>query len=82
VPPYCRAAGNPLQLYGLNTVGLERRGLSDDVRRALKQTYRILFQGNENLSVALDRAEREVPGIPEVKHLIQFVRSSERGVTT
>ncbi|MEQ1856916.1 MAG: acyl-ACP--UDP-N-acetylglucosamine O-acyltransferase [Longimicrobiales bacterium] len=82
VPPYCRAAGNPPQLYGLNTVGLERRGLSEEVRRALKQTYRLLFQGTENLSAALDRAEREVVGIPEVKHLIQFVRSSERGVTT
>lgn len=82
VPPYCRAAGNPPKLFGLNTVGLERRGLSDETRRALKQTYRLLFQGNENLSDALDRAEREVVGIPEVKHLIQFVRSSERGVTT
>lgn len=82
VPPYCRAAGNPPRLYGLNTVGLERRGLSDEVRRALKQTYRLLFQGTENLSAALDRAEREVEGIPEVRHLIQFVRSSERGVTT
>lgn len=82
VPPYCRAAGNPPRLYGLNTVGLERRGLSEEVRRALKHAYRILFQGPENLSSALDRAEREVIGIPEVKHLIQFVRSSERGVTT
>jgi UDP-N-acetylglucosamine acyltransferase len=82
VPPYCRVAGNPPRLYGLNSVGLERRGLSEDVRRALKQAYKLLFQGSENLSAALDRAEREVPGIPEVKHLIQFVRSSERGVTT
>lgn len=82
VPPYCRAAGNPPRLYGLNGVGLERRGLSEEVRRALKHAYRILFQGPENLSAALDRAEREVAGIPEVKHLIQFVRSSERGVTT
>jgi UDP-N-acetylglucosamine acyltransferase len=82
VPPYCRAAGNPPKLYGLNAVGLERRGLSEEVRRALKQAYRVLFQGSDTLSVALDRAEREVAGIPEVKHLIQFVRSSERGVTT
>jgi UDP-N-acetylglucosamine acyltransferase len=82
VPPYCRAAGNPPRLYGLNSVGLERRGLSEETRRALKQAYRILFQGDENLSVALDRVEREVIGIPEVKHLVQFIRSSERGVTT
>ena len=82
VPPYCRIAGNPPRLYGLNTVGLERRGLSEETRRALKQAYRILFQSDENLSRAVDRAEREVPGIPEVKHLLQFIRSSERGVTT
>jgi len=82
VPPYCRAAGVPPKLYGLNSVGLERRGFSSEVRSALKQAYRLLFQGSEKLSAALDRAEREVVGIPEVKHLIQFIRSSERGVTT
>lgn len=82
VPPYCRVAGNPPKLYGLNTVGLERRGLSEETRRALKHAYRLLFQGDEVLSQALGRAEREVAGIPEVKHLIQFIRSSERGVTT
>lgn len=82
VPPYCRIAGNPPKLYGLNAVGLERRGLSEETRRALKQAYRILFQGEQNLTQAVDRAEREVPGIPEVKHLLQFIQSSERGVTT
>ena len=82
VPPYCRVAGNPPKLYGLNSVGLERRGLSEEVRRALKGAYRVLFMGNENLSAALDRAEREVPGIPEVKHLLAFIRASDRGITT
>lgn len=82
IPPYCRAAGNPPKLYGLNTVGLERRGLSDEVRHALKHAYRLLFQSRENLSLALERTEREVAQIPEVKHLVQFIRASERGVTT
>lgn len=81
VPPYCRAAGNPPKLYGLNSVGLERRGLSEETRRALKHAYQILFQGDEILSRAVSRAEQEVPGIPEVKHLLQFIRSSERGIT-
>jgi UDP-N-acetylglucosamine acyltransferase len=63
-------------------VGLERRGLSPETRRALKQAYRILFQADEILSRAVGRAEQEVPGIPEVKHLLQFIRSSERGITT
>lgn len=82
VPPYCRAAGNPPRLFGLNTVGLERRGLSDDVRKALKSAYRILFKSDMNLSKALDRAEAEIQGVPEVRHLIEFIRASERGITT
>jgi UDP-N-acetylglucosamine acyltransferase len=82
VPPYCRAAGNPPKLYGLNSVGLERRGFSDEVRRALKQAYRVLFQGDENMSRAVESAAREVPPIPEVLHLLEFVRASERGIVT
>lgn len=82
IPPYCRAAGNPPKLYGLNSVGLERRGFSEEVRRGLKDAYRVLFMGSENLSAALDRAEQEVSAIPEVKHLLAFIRASERGITT
>lgn len=82
VPPYCRAAGNPPKLYGLNSVGLERRGLSPEVRAALKKTYRTLFQSDVNLTKALDLAEGDVNGMPEVRHLIQFIRASERGITT
>lgn len=81
VPPYCRAAGNPPKLYGLNTVGLERRGLSDEVRKALKTTYRLLFQSDLSLTKALEAAEADVASVPEVKHLIQFIRASERGIT-
>lgn len=81
VPPYCRVAGNPPALYGLNSVGLERRGFSEDVRKALKQTYRILFQSKLNLSQAVARAEEEAPAIPEVRHLLEFIKASERGIT-
>ena len=82
IPPYIRVAGNPAKLYGLNTVGLERRGVSEDVKRALKQAYRTLFQSKLNLSQALDQAEEEVAQIPEVRHLLTFIRDSERGITT
>jgi UDP-N-acetylglucosamine acyltransferase len=81
VPPYCRAAGNPPSLFGLNSVGLERRGFSDEVRAALKKTYRILFQSKLNVAQAIARVEDEVLPIPEVLHLISFVQASERGVT-
>lgn len=82
VPPYCRVAGNPPRLFGLNTLGLERRGLSDDVRKSLKRTYRILFKSDASLSKALERVDQEIQGIPEVQHLIEFIRASERGITT
>lgn len=82
VPPYCRVAGNPPKLYGLNTMGLERRGLSPEVRGALKRAYRILFQSNLNLSQALEQADAEAPAIPEVRHLLGFIRESKRGITT
>lgn len=82
VPPYLRVAGNPPKLYGLNSVGLERRGLSPDVRKPLKHAYRVLFQSKLVLSQALDVAEAEVEQVPEVRHLLQFIRTSERGITT
>lgn len=82
VPPYCRAVGNPdAKLYGLNSVGLDRRGFSEDVRRALKKTYRVLFQSGFNISQGLEQAEANVEQIPEVRHFLQFIRDSERGIT-
>jgi len=82
IPPYLKVAGNPVKLYGLNKVGLERRGVSEDVKQALKTTYQVLFQSQLTLSEALDVAENEVEQNPEVRHLLTFIRSSERGVTT
>jgi UDP-N-acetylglucosamine acyltransferase len=81
VPPYCRVAGNPPRLFGLNAVGLERRGFSPETRRALKLAYRILFQSKLNLSQALIRGQAEVPAIPETRHLLEFIKASERGIT-
>ncbi len=80
VPPYCRAAGSPPKLYGLNSVGLERRGFSEETRKALKHAYRLLFQSGLNVSQGLARAEEEVNGIPEVRHLLRFIRDSGRGI--
>jgi UDP-N-acetylglucosamine acyltransferase len=62
-------------------VGLDRRGLSSDVRKALKKAYRILFQSGLNISQGLARVEIEVEPIPEVRYFIRFIRDSERGIT-
>lgn len=82
VPPYTKAAGSPMKLYGLNSVGLDRRGFSSETRQALKRAYRIIFLSNTPLQKALDQAEEECQALPEVRHLISFIRTSERGVTS
>jgi len=82
VPPYTRAAGSPMKLYGLNSIGLDRRGFSREVRQALKNAYRAVFQGSLPLTQGLEQAEAEAEDFPEVRHFLSFVRTSERGVTT
>jgi UDP-N-acetylglucosamine acyltransferase len=80
IPPYTRAAGSPCRLYGLNSVGLQRRGFSDEARRELKRAYRTLFASKLNLSDAVE-ALRRGPLTPEAERLVAFVETSERGVT-
>lgn len=81
VPPFCMVAGNRAQLYGLNTVGLKRRGFSEETLSDLKQAYRILFRNKGSLMATnLSQVEEELGHVPEVKHLVEFVRASERGV--
>jgi len=81
VPPYVKASGSPLKLYGLNAVGLQRRGFPYDVRQELRRAYRLLFQGKLNMHDALARARAELQPFPEVQQLLDFCASSERGVT-
>jgi len=80
VPPYVKVSGNPLQLYGLNSVGLERRGVPRETMRALKQAYNLLFRSGLNVSQALVRARAELPPLPEVDTFLSFIESSDRGV--
>ena len=81
-PPYCRVAGSPAKLYGLNSVGLERRDFPEETRRALKRAYRTVFQSDHTISRGLETVEEEMDQVPEVRRFVDFIRSSERGVTT
>ena len=80
IPPFLKAVGNPLKLYGLNSVGLQRNGFPDEVVRELKRAYRLFFRSDLNLSQAMQRAESELEMFPEVRELITVVEASERGV--
>ena len=80
IPPFLKAVGNPIRLYGLNGVGLQRNGFPEEVVRELKRAYRLFFRSDLNLSQALERAETELQLFPEVRELMEFVEGSGRGV--
>lgn len=80
IPPFVKAVGNPVELYGLNTVGLQRAGLTEDTVRALKRLYRLFFNSDLNISQAGERARAELPPIDEVRLFLDFVERSNRGI--
>lgn len=80
VPPYVRAVGNPIKLFGLNSVGLQRSGFDDGVVKALKQAYRFCFRSDLNLSQGIEKARAEMEVLPEVDHFLTFIEASQRGV--
>ena len=80
IPPFLKAVGNPVKLYGLNSIGLQRNGFPDEVVRELKRAYRLFFRSDLNLTQAMQRAETDLEQFPEVAELVRFVEASERGV--
>jgi UDP-N-acetylglucosamine acyltransferase len=81
IPPYMIASGDRARLHGLNTVGLKRQGFSNRTLNRLKKSYRLIFRFGLTLNEAIERVTAEVEQIPEVVHLIDFIKSSERGIT-
>ena len=81
IPPYVIASGDRASLHGLNKIGLKRHGFGDNTVGALKKAYRIIFRIGITTKEALQRVQAEVEQIPEVVNLIEFIKSSERGIT-
>jgi UDP-N-acetylglucosamine acyltransferase len=82
VPPFMLVDGNPAETRTLNKIGLDRNGVSEESQAALRQAYKVLFREGLTLKNAIARAEQEVPQLPEVVHLLEFMRApSERGIT-
>lgn len=80
IPPFLKAVGNPVRLYGLNTVGLQRAGFDEATLRELKRAYRLFFNSDLNITQALERAEADLDQRPEVRELMRFLEASGRGV--
>jgi UDP-N-acetylglucosamine acyltransferase len=81
VAPFMIVDGNPPETRTINKVGLERNGVSEEAQTALRLAYKVLFREGLTLPNALARIERDLPAVPELQHLVQFVRASERGLT-
>ena len=81
VPPFMIVDGNPGETLTINKVGMERHEVSEEAQNALRQAYKILFREGLTIPNALVKIEQELPKLPEVLHLLNFVRTSERGIS-
>jgi len=80
VPPFMIADGLDVQIRGINKVGMERRGVSEESRAAIKEAYRILYRQKLPMAEALEKMEDELPSTPEVEYLLNFIRTSKVGI--
>ena len=81
IVPFMLADGDVAAPVMINRIGLERHGFSDEAINALKQAHRIIFRETHTMAEALAKVEKELPSLPEVQHLVAFIRASERGVS-
>jgi len=80
IPPFMIASGARAKLYGPNTIGLKRHGLSDTTINAIKKAYKILFREKRTMKDAIKKVQDEMAGIEEVAHLINFIEKNKRGI--
>lgn len=80
VPPYILAGGYPLRYMGLNIIGLKRRNFPEKTILTLKKACRILFQSRYHTTQAAEKIKDEIEPLPEIKHLLEFIQKSERGI--
>lgn len=80
VCPYMRVAGYPLKVIGVNSIGLERRGVSRETIAILKKAYKLLFRSKLNISQAVEKISSELPRTDEIETILRFIDRSERGL--
>jgi UDP-N-acetylglucosamine acyltransferase len=80
IPPYVKAAREPLSYIGVNSIGLRRRGFSDDQVKNIEDTYRILYVQNSNVSAGIKIADVELSDSEEKTKIIDFIKGSTKGI--
>ena len=81
IPPFSTCDGHPARVYGLNLVGLRRKGISNASIKQLDQAFRIIFNSGLSVKHAVEKAEKELEKNEEITYLLNFAKSSERGLT-
>lgn len=79
-PPYMLIDGNPSAVIGLNSVGLKRKNVTEDVQHTLKKAHKIIFRQGLATSQAIDKVQSELTPCAELQHLVDFIKKSERGI--
>ena len=79
VPPYMLVGREPAEVVSPNLVGLQRRGLSAEAVSALKHAFRLIWKSDLNHQQAIEKIREELPDLPEVRHLCEFIEQSQRG---
>ena len=80
VAPFMIVEGNPAETRAVNKIGLQRNGVSDEAQTALRQAYKIIYREELSVTNALAKIEKDLPPLPEIQHLVGFIRTSERGI--
>ncbi len=80
VPPFVKAAKEPIQYVGVNSIGLRRRGFTAERINQIQDIYRYIFQKMNNVSKAIEFIEAEMPATPERDEIIEFIKNSPRGI--
>ena len=80
IPPFVKAAREPIAYCGVNSIGLRRRGYSSETIQQIQDVYRCLYEGKLNVSEAVEMIETTLPATPERDEIITFVRNSRRGI--
>ena len=81
IPPFSTCDGHPARVYGLNLIGLRRKGISHDAIKKIDQAFKLIFNSGLSAKHALERVEKEIEKTEEIIYLVNFLKSSERGLT-
>lgn len=81
IPPFSTCDGHPARVYGLNLIGLRRKGVSRESIRQIDQVFKLIFNSGLSAKHAVEKVEKELTGNEEIAYLVNFIRNSERGLS-